>query len=714
MKLNVEQFQRKPRKSLSQKKNFDDFISKENNLKRLSQLNENNKLLSDFYSSVEKSKLQSRSSLPLQFPPDNLSNHKNNNTEENNNDKRSSNNSKDLEHSSRDKMSFQNKTKTQFDSFYGGVKDIKIVWKNRPEIKEEDKEKEQLDKYYEKIEAFMNNLFENKNNENTDTNLSSSTLGPGGSKKSFMKSEDKNTKINLKNIITFNEKNNTKSNSNCVILSDIQHVEKQNNKLDVLINIMEEYKDIITEKMFCKNFQDRLNLDIFICLSKMSFKLYNCVENKKKFENIRKYICTLTDDIKYNLINNPNFTISLINQKLIDIDRLDKSILFNNEEDIKINDNNPINSIESSLNLNNKMKKIDFSQNSDSESNKDKIKENFVNFDDEEIIYENFEEFNADNGNENDLYVNPNFFCEVDNKDNNVKNVNNHIEHSPEAHIQSVVESNFMQPPKSPNKKTRRNATHRLVINKCESKANNNNNTNNQKRYFNPNNYNFHIIDINGQIDDKELSEDSIDSDEECIEVIENCKSEKQKLIFFEDYLRDKDKRRLTKIDPLQIDPDQKFLQNRERLIELNKLSYKNIIDIVKDNTSLLPNYKLDLDPKALANEINEINEIEKFAGDNKSINSKDENKDKILLYSNDSSNGNNNIKESKRFELNNINEEIDNIDNNGENDDNENDNVDNDNNKKLNDKSFSSESDKLLDENKRILNLNFIDNEDD
>ena len=271
-----------------------------------------------------------------------------------------------------------------------------------------------------------------------------------------------------------------------------------------------------------------------------------------------------------------------------------------------------------------------------------------------------------------------------------------------------------MQPPKSPNKKTRRNATHRLVINKCESKANNNNNTNNQKRYFNPNNYNFHIIDINGQIDDKELSEDSIDSDEECIEVIENCKSEKQKLIFFEDYLRDKDKRRLTKIDPLQIDPDQKFLQNRERLIELNKLSYKNIIDIVKDNTSLLPNYKLDLDPKALANEINEINEIEKFAGDNKSINSKDENKDKILLYSNDSSNGNNNIKESKRFELNNINEEIDNIDNNGENDDNENDNVDNDNNKKLNDKSFSSESDKLLDENKRILNLNFIDNEDD
>ena len=259
MKLNDEQFQRKKRKSLSQKNNFDeDFISKENKNKRLSQLNQNNKLLSDFYPTVEKIKLQSRSSLPLQFPPDNLSNY-NNNTEETNNDKRSSNNSKDLEHSSRDKMSFQNKPKTQFDSFYG-AKDIKIVWKNRPVVKEEDKEIDKLENYYKKIEGFMNHLFENKNNENTDTNLSSSTLGPGGSKKSFMKSEDKNTKINLKNIINIIDKNNIKSNNNSVILSDIQHVEEQNNKLDVLIDIMEEYKNIITEKMFCKNLQDRLNL----------------------------------------------------------------------------------------------------------------------------------------------------------------------------------------------------------------------------------------------------------------------------------------------------------------------------------------------------------------------------------------------------------------------------------------------------------------------
>ena len=712
MKLNDEQFQRKKRKSLSQKNNSDeDFISKENKNKRLSQLNQNNKLLSDFYPTVEKSKLQSRSSLPLQFPPDNLSNY-NNNTEETNNDKRSSNNSKDLEHSSRDKMSFQNKTKTQFDSFYG-AKDIKIVWKNRPVVKEEDKEIDKLENYYKKIEGFMNHLFENKNNENTDTNLSSSTLGPGGSKKSFMKSEDKNTKINLKNIINIIDKNNIKSNNNSVILSDIQHVEEQNNKLDVLIDIMEEYKDIITEKMFCKNLQDRLNLHIFICLSKMSFKLYNCIENKKKFENIRKYICTLTDEIKYNLINNPNFTISLINQKLIDIDRLDKSILLNDGEDLKINDNNPINSISSShLNLNSRMKKIDFSQNSDSESNKDKIKDNFFNFDDEEIIYENFEEFNIDNGNENDLYVNPNFFCDVDNKDNKDNKVN-HIEQSPETNKQDVIENNFMPPLRSPKNKTRRNATHRLVVNKYESKPNNNNNNNNQKRYFNPNNYDFQIIDINGQVDDKELSEDSIDSEAECIEVTENSKSEKQRLVFFEDYLRDKDKRRLTKIDPLQIGPDPTFLENRERLIELNKLSYKNIIDIVKDTTSLLPNYKLNLDPQALANE---INEIEKFAMDNKSVNSKDGGKDKIFIYSNDSSNGENNIKESKRFELNDINEEIDNIDNNDENDNGENDNIDKDNNndKKLNNKSFSSESDKLLDENKRILNLNFLENEDD
>ena len=260
----------------------------------------------------------------------------------------------------------------------------------------------------------------------------------------------------------------------------------------------------------------------------------------------------------------------------------------------------------------------------------------------------NFEEFNIDNGNENDLYVNPNFFCDVDNKDNKENKVN-HIEQSPETNNQNVIEDNFMPPLRSPKKKTRRNATHRLVVNKYESKPNNNNNNNNQKRYFNPNNYDFQIIDINGQVDDKELSEDSIDSEAECIEVTENSKSEKQRLVFFEDYLRDKDKRRLTKIDPLQIGPDPTFLENRERLIELNKLSYKNIIDIVKDTTSLLPNYKLNLDPQAFANE---INEIEKFAMDNKSVNSKDGGKDKIFIYSNDSSNGdNNNIKESKRFE---------------------------------------------------------------
>lgn len=653
MELNVEKFKRKPRKSLSQKENFDDIISKEKSNKRLSQLNESNKLLLDFYS-PDKFKLQSRSSLPLQFPPDNLSNYKNNNLDENNIDKRSSNNSKDLEHSSRDKMSIQNKTKNLFDSFYGGIRDIKVVWKNRQQDKEEEeKEKDQLDKEYEKAENFLNQINEkNKANENIDINFSSSTLGLGGSKKSFMKSEDKNTKINLKNIIT-NEKINIKSNSASVILSDILHVEKQNNKLHVLINIMEEYKDNISEKMFCKNLQDRLNLNIFICLSKISFKLYNCIENKTKFEKIRKYICSLTDDIKYNLINNPNFTISLINQKLIDIDRLDKSILINNDEDIKINDNNPINSIESSLNVNSRMNKIDFSQNSNSNSNSEqkqnKIKENFFNIDDEEIIYENFEEFNADNGNDNDLYVNPNFFYDVDNKDNNV----NTLEHNAEPHKQSVIENNLIHPPRSPKKKTRRNATHRISVNKYQTKANNNN----QKHYFNPNNYNFQIIDINGQVDDNEFSEDSFDSEQEIIEVTENSKLEKQKLIFFEDYLRDKEKRRLIKVDQLQLDADKKFLENRERLIEINKLAYKNIIDIVKDNTSLLPNYKLNLDPKELANEINEIG---KYVAEKKSFSSKDkeENKDNIFFYSNDSSDEEKDSKDNKRFDINSINDD--------------------------------------------------------
>ena len=697
-----EQFQRKPRKSLSQKGNPDYFEEESKNLKRFSQLTQN-KIIPEFYSNIDKKKLQSRSSLPVEFRFDKLSYNKANNLDENLFSKRSSN-SKDM-NSSLDKTSSKNtlKNKSFIDSFQGGIKDIKVVWKNRVPDKEEEKEKDPLDKQYENIENFLNHLNEKfKVNENIEVNYSSSTLGFTGSKKSFSKSDDKNTKVNLKNII-HNDKIDLKKNATCVILTDINNAEKKENKLDILIKTMEEYKDIIIEKMLCKNFQDRLMLNIFICLSQLSFKLYNCIENKTKFENLRKYICSLTDDMKYNLINNPNFTISIINQKFIDIDSIDKNLLINNDDEddyIKENDNNPIN-MDSSINFMSKTNKnLDTSHNSkyDSESNKNKV--NFYNFFDEEIIYDYFEEFNNDDGNDKDLYMNPNLFYEIDTKSNMNNNNNfNNCEQNPGFNKQSLENNVFSQ--KNQKTKTRRNATHRMLLNQRTARIGNINN--NTTHYVNTNNYDFHIIDINGKIDYEDSNDECMDSDDDCIEVQESYKFERQKLVFFEDYVKDKDKRRLTKIDSIELRPDSKFMKNKARLIELNEISYKNIIDIINDDPSLLPNHQLNMNPKDIAEFIKQREKILDSDKDSSKVEEKeeDEKDEKNIFNSNDSSYEENQSKEVKRFK--NINSQIEKGNNGAEYDENDDDNEENEN-----DENFYSSKTETENENKNYKILIF------
>ena len=697
-----EQFQRKPRKSLSQKGNPDYFEEESKNLKRFSQLTQN-KIIPEFYSNIDKKKLQSRSSLPVEFRFDKLSYNKANNLDENLFSKRSSN-SKDM-NSSLDKTSSKNtlKNKSFIDSFQGGIKDIKVVWKNRIPDKEEEKEKDPLDKQYENIENFLNHLNEKfKVNENIEVNYSSSTLGFTGSKKSFSKSDDKNTKVNLKNII-HNDKIDLKKNATCVILTDINNAEKKENKLDILIKTMEEYKDIIIEKMLCKNFQDRLMLNIFICLSQLSFKLYNCIENKTKFENLRKYICSLTDDMKYNLINNPNFTISIINQKFIDIDSIDKNLLINNDDEddyIKENDNNPIN-MDSSINFMSKTNKnLDTSHNSkyDSESNKNKV--NFYNFFDEEIIYDYFEEFNNDDGNDKDLYMNPNLFYEIDTKSNMNNNNNfNNCEQNPGFNKQSLENNVFSQ--KNQKTKTRRNATHRMLLNQRTARIGNINN--NTTHYVNTNNYDFHIIDINGKIDYEDSNDECMDSDDDCIEVQESYKFERQKLVFFEDYVKDKDKRRLTKIDSIELRPDSKFMKNKARLIELNEISYKNIIDIINDDPSLLPNHQLNMNPKDIAEFIKQREKILDSDKDSSKVEEKeeDEKDEKNIFNSNDSSYEENQSKEVKRFK--NINSQIEKGNNGAEYDENDDDNEENEN-----DENFYSSKTETENENKNYKILIF------
>ena len=671
MSIKNQQFQRKTRKSFSQKDDQNIFESENKNQKRFSEL-QKNKIIPEFYNSLDKTKLKSRSSLPTEFHRDKLSYNKMNNLDENNLSKGSSN-SKDV-NSSLEKMSSKNviKNKLMFDSFQGGIKDIKVVWKNKAQDKDKEEEKDPLDKQYENIENFLMHLTEKcKVSENFEVNYSSSTLGFTGSKKSFSKSDDKNTKINLKNII-HNNKNENKKIAPCVILSDIYHVEQKENKLDILVQTMDEYKDIIIEKMLCKNFKDRLLLNIFICLSQLSFKLYNCVENKTKYENIRKYISSVTDEIKYNLINNPNFTLNLINQKFIDIDNIDKNLLINNDFEINDNDNNPIN-INSSMNFVTKTNKNMNTSTSSKSEDINKNKENFTNFFNEDIIYENFEEFNIDNKNDKDIYVNSNLFYEMD-KMETKSNVNNNApEKNPMLNKQNIMDNNAF-PQRSQKSKIRRNATNRLILKQRPTRLYTN--TNQLPHFVNSNNYDFHIININGDDDIEDSSDDSIYSDEECVEVTEAYKFEKQKLLFFDDYVKDKDKRRLTKIDSIEIKPDARFVKNKARITELNEISYKNIIDIIHDDPSILPNHQLNMNPRDIAEFIRQKEELLKSDEE-----SKEEEKDEIennrKSSSNDSSLAGNQMKELKRFK--NINNQI--IKANEEEEDEENENDDNNNN---------------------------------
>ena len=701
MSIKNQQFQRKTRKSFSQKDDQNIFESENKNQKRFSEL-QKNKIIPEFYNSLDKTKLKSRSSLPTEFHRDKLSYNKMNNLDENNLSKGSSN-SKDV-NSSLEKMSSKNviKNKLMFDSFQGGIKDIKVVWKNKAQDKDKEEEKDPLDKQYENIENFLMHLTEKcKVSENFEVNYSSSTLGFTGSKKSFSKSDDKNTKINLKNII-HNNKNENKKIAPCVILSDIYHVEQKENKLDILVQTMDEYKDIIIEKMLCKNFKDRLLLNIFICLSQLSFKLYNCVENKTKYENIRKYISSVTDEIKYNLINNPNFTLNLINQKFIDIDNIDKNLLINNDFEINDNDNNPIN-INSSMNFVTKTNKNMNTSTSSKSEDINKNKENFTNFFNEDIIYENFEEFNIDNKNDKDIYVNSNLFYEMD-KMETKSNVNNNApEKNPMLNKQNIMDNNAF-PQRSQKSKIRRNATNRLILKQRPTRLYTN--TNQLPHFVNSNNYDFHIININGDDDIEDSSDDSIYSDEECVEVTEAYKFEKQKLLFFDDYVKDKDKRRLTKIDSIEIKPDARFVKNKARITELNEISYKNIIDIIHDDPSILPNHQLNMNPRDIAEFIRQKEELLKSDEE-----SKEEEKDEIennrKSSSNDSSLAGNQMKEIKRFK--NINNQIIKANEEEEDEENENDNNNiNDNNNNINNESWSSSNSEGKNENKNIKIFHF------
>ena len=499
-------------------------------------------------------------------------------------------------------------------------KDVSYIFNGKAVKKTE--EELLLDSQYNTIEYYIKSISDKKKAykpENQD-NISSSNIFFNNTKSS-VKSEEKNTKINLQNLME-SDPQGTKINSPCLILSDKINDNDEENKLNSLIKIMEDYKDIIIERILCKNFQDRLILNIFISLSQTSFKLFNSMENSKKMNNFRKYIYSLSNRIQYNLLNNPNFSLSSINQKFIDILEIKNKNKENDEE--KKGSNNSLKSEDDSdSGLNSSYFDKNTSSNYSYVSNKGNRENDkwFYDDEEEEIIYEHFQDFHIEDKEFN--YINSNFTYEMDKDKDNKNSLNN----SKRLYRNSLNDENIS--PKIPRYKLRRNATNRIFNHKIISK-----NTN-SKINSKCNKYDFQVININGK-DDYNISEEeedssSIDSEEGCYELHETHKFDIPKLIFFEDHLRDKEKRKINKNNHIEIRANSDCIKDKLRLQELNDIGIANIITIIDKDPKYLPSHGLNLNPVEISKYIEdkEKKELEKIIINNYIKNEKEKEKEK-------------------------------------------------------------------------------------
>ena len=515
--------------------------------------------------------------------------------------------------SSKDKMSLKRTGKNNFNDYNIKMSsDVSFIFNGKPVKKSE--EELLLDDQYNTIDYFLKSLAEKnkifKSMHESKEAYSSSNIGFLNTTKASTKSEEKNTKVTLQNLME-SDIRHIRGEYPSIILNDKIDVEKADNKLEILMKVMEDYKDIIMEKIYCKNFQDRIMLSIFLCLSQLSFKLYESKENSKKLNNFRHYICGMTGNIKYNLTNNPNFTFTSINQKYIEIIDIKNQNINKNENHPKDNNNN--NNEHENLSLHENSSFLSENSNMTSNDNNKYISYKY-NYDDEEqdIINENFEDFNECNEIDKDyLYQNNNILYGIDNEKEN-KNINNNENHPILNKHTSNDEDNEILTKLSKNK-FRRNATHKINFEKGTNK-NNTNYTSNVAMTTNrkQKNYEFQIIDINDKnnLENKDNDiDDSIDSEEGIYEIHENHKYDIPKLLFYEDHINDKDKRKINKNNHVEIRADPEIIKDKKRLKELNDMGYNNIITIINKDPNLLPNHELNLTPF----EINEfIKEREK------------------------------------------------------------------------------------------------------
>ena len=188
------------------------------------------------------------------------------------------------------------------------------------------KEEIELNNKFNQINKYLKNNIEEKTHQYKGLYNFNQFSKNSNQKSTIMKSEEKNqnVKVTFQQILNFDDKYST-SEIPKIILSDKDDSNLTNEeKLKRLIKTLENYKDTIHEREYCKNFQDRLSAEIYIIFSQISLNLFNGKDDEPKTDYLRNYLKKLSNDIKYDLINEPNSTLNYINHNLIDIRKINE------------------------------------------------------------------------------------------------------------------------------------------------------------------------------------------------------------------------------------------------------------------------------------------------------------------------------------------------------------------------------------------------------
>lgn len=423
--------------------------------------------------------------------------------------------------------------------------------KEKKDIKENKEKELEINEQLQRLNLFIYDAINNMVDKN------GRSFDDDKKMKSFLNIKLVNGFINKVNSLKSDDKNNGKINfeqfiesgflqNEGIILCDKIEVEKKPNKIDILMKLMEDYRDRVLESCLCKNFQDRIILNIYISLSQKSFKLYNEIDNNKEIY-LRRYLCNLANNIKFNSPENPNRTLYSINQKLIDV--YDKKANINNERN------------------------------------------EYRNFDDEDedYIYEKLDEFDSSEeeniSNKNEKEDEEEYF-NIDRM-----NINYGLEYSNEtfenddfSYIRDVdIED-----------KIKRSST--MEKNKKNEDKNSSNINQNVKKKLN-----FQIIDFNSiNLSQKKNK----NNDNEDVYEIDLNSGGKSTLVFKEEF--DKSNELREKKYHFNIQPDENTNKKNRAIQELSFIAYNNIINIITKNSKFLPKYEYHLEPGEIMKYIEE------------------------------------------------------------------------------------------------------------